>query len=218
MTIAAESRPARIRLLRVAAATWLSLVSAAVIVDHVVLSRLANDIQISTQNVQATLLKGRLAELERRVDATERRPAQQTQASFDTVRQTLEERLAKLEQEPPTHTAAADVEHLQSRLEQLEARLKQVRQPPAPVVAPVHRPPPAEAAKPLTVEPPFRLLGIDLRAGERFLSIAPAGTRSLADARVLRLGEVESGWQLESLEGRTAVFRFEGQARQLTVP
>ena len=96
--------------------------------------------------------------------------------------------------------------------------LKEVRQTPAPAAAPPRRPPPAEAARPTTVEPPFRLLDIELRAGERFLSIAPADSRSLAAVRVLRLGETESGWRLESLEGRTATFLFNGQARRLSVP
>lgn len=219
MSFPAESRPqSRARLLHVAAATWLLLISAAVIIDHVALSRLADDVQASAPSLKVAMLDSRLAELERRMDAADRRPASLTQDSFDAARQALEARLATLEQAASTQAATADIALLQSRLEQLEARAREVRQAPAPATAPARRLPPTEAARPATAEPPFRLLGIELRAGERFLSIAPADARSLAEARVLRLGETESGWQLEALEGQTAVFHFDGQTRQLAVP
>lgn len=220
MSFPAESRPqSRARLLRVAAATWLLLISAAVIIDHVALFRLADDVQASAPSLQVAMLDSRLTDLERRMDAADRQPASLTQSSLDATRQALEERLAVLEQTASTpQTAAADIAPLQSRVEQLEARMREVRQAPAPATAPARRPPPADTARPALAEPPFRLLGIELRAGERFLSIAPADARSLAEARVLRLGETESGWQLEALEGQTAVFRFDGQTRQLAVP
>jgi len=219
MSFPAESRPqSRARLLHVAAATWLLLISAAVIIDHVALSRLADNVQASAPNIQVAMLDSRLADLERRMDAADRRPASLTQDSFDAARQALEARLVTLEQAASTQATAADIALLQRRLEQLEVRVREVRQVPPLAAAPARRPPPAEAARPATPEPPFRLLGIELRAGERFLSIAPVGARSLAEARVLRLGETESGWQLEALEGRTAVFRFDGQTRQLALP
>lgn len=208
----------RTRLLRVAAATWLVLVSAAVVVNHVSLSRLAEEVRASPPTIEVALLDGRLTELESRADSAKHRPEPLTQTGLDAVRQALEQRLARLEQRDAARAAMTDIEHLQSRLDQLEARLKKVRQTPVPAATPARRPPPAATARPMIVEPPFRLLDIELRAGERFLSIAPADPRSLASARVLRLGETESGWRLESLEGRTATFLFNGQARRLSVP
>lgn len=219
MTLPPDFHPAsRTRLLQVAAATWLLLVSAAVVVNHVSLSRLAEDVRASAPAIDVAMLDSRLTELELLTDSTGHQPEPLTQASLDTVRQALEERLARLEQTDAEPPATTDIAHLQSRLDQLEARLKEIRQPPPPAAAPARRPPPAEAARPTTVEPPFRLLDIELRAGERFLSIAPADSRSLASVRVQRLGETESGWRLESLEGRTATFLFNGQARRLSVP
>jgi len=219
MTLPPDFHPAsRTRLLQVAAATWLLLVSAAVVVNHVALSRLAGDVRTSAPAIEVALLDSRLTELELLTDSTGHQPEPLTQASLDAVRQALEERLARLEQTDAEPPATTDIAHLESRLDQLEARLKEVRQPPPPAAAPARRPPPAGAARPATVEPPFRLLDIELRAGERFLSIAPADSRSLAAVRVLRLGETESGWRLESLEGRTATFLFNGQARRLSVP
>lgn len=142
MTLPPDFHPAsRTRLLRVAAATWLLLVSAAVVVNHVALSRLAGDVRASAPAIDVALLDGRLTELELLTDSTGHEPEPLTQASFDTVRQALEERLARLEQADTEPPATTDIAHLQSRLDQLEARLKEVRQPPPPAAAPARRPP-----------------------------------------------------------------------------
>ena len=117
MSFPAAPRPqSRARLLHVAATTWLLLISAAVIIDHVALSRLADDVQASASSIQVAMLDSRLADLERRMDATDSGPAALTQISFDTARQALEERLAALEQTAPIQAAVADIVLLQSRL------------------------------------------------------------------------------------------------------
>lgn len=218
MTFPAESTTtSRTRLLRVCAATWLLLISAAVIVNHVALSRLLDETRSNSQSAEFAALSGLVTELVQQMDAIERRPAPVTQASFTSARQALEERLSRLELSAADHAAASEMASLRSRLDEIEARAARP-QPPTPPAAPARRAPPAEAARPRIVEPPFRLLGVELRGGERFLSIAPADTRSLAQARVLRPGETEGGWRLDALDGRTAVFSFEGQVRQLAVP
>src|SRR5690625_5150366 len=165
MTLPPDFHPtSRTRQLQVAAATWLLLVSAAVVVNHVSLSRLAKDARASAQAIEVALLDNRLTELELLTDSTGHELEQLTQASLDAVRQALEERRARLEQADPAQDVATDIAHLQSRVEQLEARLKEIRQTPAPAATPPRRPPPAEAARPATLEPPFRLLDIELRA------------------------------------------------------
>lgn len=62
------------------------------------------------------------------------------------------------------------------------------------------------------------MIGVELRAGERFLSILPADSAALAQARLLRAGETEAGWRLEVIEDGTAVFRHGDEVRRLTVP
>ena len=106
---------------------------------------------------------------------------------------------------------------LRSRLDEIEARAARP-QPPTPPAAPARRAPPAEAARPRIVEPPFRLLGVELRGGERFLSVAPMAATSLGSVRLLREGDAEGGWHLQSIEARVAVFRVDGQVQRLAVP
>ena len=62
------------------------------------------------------------------------------------------------------------------------------------------------------------MIGVELRAGERFLSILPTDAAALAQARLLRAGETEAGWRLEVMEDGAAVFRHGDEVRRLTVP
>ena len=219
MRIPLESSPARrVRPLHVVTTAWLSLISLVVIVDHVALSRLAEDSQASAQSARIAVLEQTLSEWGQRVDVIERRPEALTQEGFVGVRRAIEERLSRVEQSAADHAAASELALLKEHVDRLEARVERTRQAPAPQAAPAPRPAPTESARPRIVEPPFRVLGAELRAGERFLSIAPAGSGSLAEVRVLRPGESLDGWRLDSLDARTAVFSFEGQVRQLAVP
>ena len=86
MTLPPDFHPtSRTRLLRVAAATWLLLVSAAVVVNHVSLSRLAEDVRTSAPAIDVALLDSRLTELELLTDSTGHEPEPLTQASLDTL-------------------------------------------------------------------------------------------------------------------------------------
>jgi hypothetical protein len=219
MSIPTDSPPARrVRLLYVLAATWLLLISLVVIADHLALSRLGEDSQANAQSVRIAVLEQTLSEWGQRVNAIELRPEALTQEDFVDLRRAIEERLARVEQSAADHAAANELAFLKERVDQFEARVATTRPTPVPQAAPTPRPAPTESARPRIVEPPFRLLGAELRAGERFLSIAPAGSRSLTEVRVLRPGESLDGWRLDSLDARTAVFSFEGQVRQLAVP
>jgi hypothetical protein len=62
------------------------------------------------------------------------------------------------------------------------------------------------------------VIGAELRAGERFLAILPSASSALTQVRLLRPGETEAGWHLESIEGSSALFRHGDDTRRLPVP
>ncbi|MCB1940267.1 MAG: hypothetical protein KDE64_13850, partial [Rhodocyclaceae bacterium] len=74
------------------------------------------------------------------------------------------------------------------------------------------------ATKPKVPEPPFRVLSVELRGGERFLSITSTAAVSLAGTRLLREGDTEGGWQLQSIEAQAGVFQVNGQTHRVAVP
>lgn len=208
-----ESRPHG-TLMRVAVVIWLLLISGAVVFNQVALSGLAIQVETCAPSQQVAVLEKRLAELVEQVEHGQQQPGALPQARYEAEREALELRLSTIEEALGTPPAADILLPLQARLEQLEMRLS--APPPAPPTPP--RPRAAAPAKPKAVEPPFRVIGAELRAGEPFLSIMPAAANALAQVRLLRPGEAEGGWQLEAIERSIAVFRHGDDIRRLPIP
>ena len=208
-----QSRPYG-TLMRVAAVIWLLLISAAAAINHVALSGLATQVETSAPSLQVAVLEKRLAELIQQVEHAPQQPIALPQARYEAERQTLEQRLSVIEGALGNQPTADILLPLQARLEQLEMRLSAPRpSPPTPPRANAAAP-----AKPKAIEPPFRVIGTELRAGEPFLSILPAAANALAQVRLLRPGETEAGWQLQAIERNTAVFRHGNDSRRLPIP
>ncbi|WP_415764782.1 chemotaxis protein [Pseudomonas sp. ZB1P45] len=109
-----------------------------------------------------------------------------------------------------------DLTALRTRLEQVEQQLLDLRTQPSP-------PPPTPAAtrakktarpKPAPLSPPFTVLGVESRGGERFLAVAPHNSRALMDVRLLHSGEQLGTWQLKVLEPNSAIFAVAAQPDQ----
>ena len=211
--LGSESRPHG-TLMRVAAVTWLLLICAAVAINRVALSGLTAQIDTRAPSRQVAALEKRLAELIQQVEHAQQQPVALPQARYEAEREALELRLSAIEASLGNQPATDNLLPLQTRLEQLEMRLSPP--PPAPPTPP--RPRAAATTKPKTIEPPFRVIGTELRAGEPFLSIMPAAADALAQVRLLRPGEAEAGWQLETIERNTAVFRHGNDSRRLPIP
>lgn len=208
-----ESRPHG-TLMRVAVVTWLLLISGAAVINHVALSGLAAQVETHAPGMQVTVLEKRLAELIKQVEHVQQQPDALPQARYEAERQALEQRMSVIEEALDSQPAADNLLPLQARIERLEMRLS--APPPAPPTPP--RPRAAAPAKPKATEPPFRVIGAELRAGEQFLSIVPAASDALAQVRLLRAGEAEAGWHLEAIERNTAVFRHGDDSCRLPIP
>ncbi|GMV68588.1 MAG: hypothetical protein AMXMBFR76_10270 [Pseudomonadota bacterium] len=210
---APSERGSGTRWFKISAAFWLLLISAVALINSVGLSRLADRTQGSAQDAQVKALGLRVADLERQADADRRRPAPISQAYFANARQALDERMTRLEAAEETSALAVDLQTLQARVNGIETRLEKTRQ-----VASAARPRAPVATKPKMPEPPFRVLGVELRGGERFLSITSTASTSLAGARLLREGDAEGGWQLQAIEAQAGVFHVNGQTVRVAVP
>jgi len=110
----------------------------------------------------------------------------------------------------------ADLTALRARLEQVEQQLLDLRTKPFP-------PPPTPSAtkpkktarpKPTPLSPPFSVLSVESRGGERFLAVAPHDSRSLTDVRLLHSGEQQGAWRLKILEPNSAIFAVAAQPDQ----
>ena len=198
---------------RIAITAGLLLASILTIVNSVQLARWSKQDQASAQNVNIQALTARIDTLETQVDAFKHLPKTITQGDFDAVRQALEERLSRLEQLQGTDARSDDVQTLQLRVNDIEAHLKKSAAQRA-----TARPHTASTIKPQVPEPPFTVVGVELRGGERFLTIAAPGATSLSQVRLLREGEADSGWQLQSIDTHVAVFRVYDQTLRIALP
>ncbi|MDH4564518.1 hypothetical protein E8F06_26280 [Pseudomonas sp. BN411] len=199
--------------MRPAAITWLLLVSASAVIDHVALLRLAEQMQTRAATSQVEILQQRLDELTLQVEQLPQ-PQALPMERYESERQVLEQRLSALEHALSNLATADSLLPLQARVEQLEARPMTSRQP-APVVARPRSPAPS---KPQEIQPPFQVIGIELRANERFLAIQPSTSGSLSQVRLLLPGETEAGWRLQHIERDAAVFQQGNDTRRITLP
>ena len=114
---------------------------------------------------------------------------------------------------------AADMTALRARLEQVEQQHQEFKTPPSapPLTPSAAKPKKTARTQPTPLSPPFSVLAIESRAGERFLATAPHGSRALAHIRLLHPGEQIGNWRLKALEARSALFAVTDQPDQ-TVP
>ena len=213
MTIRGLEHRKHSTLMRTAVLAWLLLVSAAAVIDHVALLRLAEQLQTRAATSQVEVLRERLAELTQQIEQQPQPEALST-TRYEAERQLLEQRLSALDEALSLLPTADSLLSLQARVEQLEARSVTAR-PPAPALARPRAPAPA---KPQESEPPFQVIGVEWRANERFLSIQPSASGSLSQVRLLLPGEAEAGWRLKHIEGDAAVFQQGHDTRRIALP
>ena len=197
----------------IAVGVWLLLVSALAIVNSVGLSRLTEQSRASVQDAHVQALATRVGDLEQQAEAVKRQPKPVSQADLDTARQALDERLTRVEEAHAPNDHASEIQALQARVGAIENRLKKS----AATVAAAPRNT-AEPPKPTAPEPPFNVVGLELRGGERFLSLTVPGATSIRDVRLLREGDTLGAWHLQALEAHVAVFRIEGQTLRIALP
>ena len=65
----------------------------------------------------------------------------------------------------------------------------------------------------------FRVVGAELRAGQRSVSVAPStGDFTPAQLQVLLPGDAVGPWRLQAIEGNTAVFQAGNHTRRVAIP
>jgi len=110
----------------------------------------------------------------------------------------------------------ADLTALRSRLEQVEQQLLELKTQPSPPPPTSSTTKPKKTARPKSIplSPPFSVLSVESRGGERFLAVAPPDSRSLMDVRLLHSGEQFGAWHLKVLEPNSAIFAVAAQPDQ----
>jgi len=196
---------------------WLILVSAIAVIDHVALSQMTTDVR--SYESEISIVQADLAKLERQLDDVAAQPASVSEARFVAAREAWDARIAQLEQAIGNAAQRDELAPMHDRLNALETRLSNLR-PTRPTPASRSRSTVDATPKnpPEVLVPPFRVLGIDIRGGESFLSVAPTGADTLTQVLALRVGEAYGDWRLEKLNGTSAEFRIGSRSIKLELP
>jgi hypothetical protein len=204
----------------VMAALALLVLGVLVGVNHARLSRLEKSIRASEHASELARLSSEYASMASDVRSLKTAPRAATEVSINILKAQWEERFSALEDGALAYATAHDLAALADRMNVVEARVQRAPRKPTPRALPSVAPGSASSTSsaPAKLDPPFLPLGIELRGGERFLSIVPAGASSIAQARALRPGDREGNWILDRLERNVAEFRVEGQTQRLSVP
>ncbi|NMG02993.1 hypothetical protein [Azoarcus taiwanensis] len=166
-------------------------------------------------NTRLQRIEAQVAGLTETTQSLQRRPAAATAANLQDTRQAMEARIAQIEQELSSRVATEDLDALRAEVEQIKAR-QAVARAPAPAQPRSSRPAVAKAEPPPL---PFRVIGTELRAGHRSVSIAPStGNFTASQMQVLLPGDAVGSWRLQGIEGSTAVFQTDGQTRRVAIP
>jgi hypothetical protein len=193
---------------------WLIGLSVLMAVSLRATGTLAPQDQLDAARRQQQLLEARLAELNQNLEALQARPQAATAQALQTTRESLEARIASMEQAMSGHATANDVAALRTDVEQIKTRQAAMR------AATETRPRAARPAVTAPKETPiaFRVIGAELRGGLRTVLVAPSGSSSADQLQPVLPGESVGPWRLEAIEGQTAVFRSGEQTRRLAIP
>ncbi|CRM12334.1 MULTISPECIES: methyl-accepting chemotaxis protein [Pseudomonas] len=208
--------------------------------EHHQLSQLSNNLAATADKSSLDALLTRLGKVDERLDAVDGkhlvsnedfRAGQQALSNRIDAAQAYAKQASEATQELSRNAASSgELVVLKASLETIDNRLhelgqSQAKQPPA--ATPKPKPAPHKSApvqKPTTnivtpQPPPFTVIGIEYRGGERFLSVAPTGSTQLSQIYLIRPGDAVAGtaWRLNTLDGKSARFDVAGTSQTVTV-
>lgn len=192
---------------------WLVCLSVFVLLGYQTMSDPTDQARLDTRLQR---LEAQVTALAETVQDLQQRPAAATAAGLQDTRQTLEARIGQLEQALGTRAAADDLQTLRTVVEQIKARQTAVR-----AAAPIR---PRTPSQPVDSRPeppplPFRVVGAELRAGQRSVSIAPSAGEFTADqVQVLLPGDAVGPWRLQAIDRNAAVFQAGEHTRRVAIP
>lgn len=194
---------------------WLVVLSILVGTGYRAMAGLADRAHVDLSLRQVQVLEARIAELADSVQMLQAQPESATVAVLHDTRQRLETRLTQMEQALADRSAAEALQALRTEVEQMKTRPQ-----PAPTVPPPPTKPVTPVAATARQSPfPFRVLGSEIRAGQRSVSVAPVKGELTADKiQVVLPGEAVGPWELQAIEANTAVFQNGKQTRRLVIP
>lgn len=146
------------------------------------------------------------------------------QSDLISVQQELRQRTESLSEQLNQFALKKDVAELQRRIAVNNERITKLESDIATISVQIHSLNEAQQVKAKTINkanvvysPPFKVLGAELRGGERMLVILPQGKSSIDAVQLISTGQSYGNWQLQSFNSKTATFKSGNKTRQLAI-
>ncbi|KMK85836.1 hypothetical protein [Pectobacterium brasiliense] len=194
---------------------WLSVLTVFIGLSYRTIAELAERKQVDDSMQQIRVLEESVTELVDSMQVLQTHTLPASATALRELQQNLENRLAQIEQMQENQASTQAVQTLRDELERLKSQ-QAVAHPSPPTTHSTASP---TATTPRKMPFPFRILGLELRAGQRMVSLAPtSGKLSSNQIQLVSLGETVDQWRLDAIEGDTAIFSRAGQTRRLAIP
>lgn len=148
-----------------------------------------------------------------------------SQAELTHTQQELKTRIQAVSDQFDNYATKAEIQALQLQLNALSETVQKLQEAiTTKPVAPTQPTPtttiqPARTAQPQrAAAQPFKVLGSELRGGERFLAVQPLGHDEIASVILLGAGHSISNWILQSIGDNTAIFKVANRQRRVSIP
>ncbi|MFJ4346330.1 hypothetical protein [Pseudomonas sp. NPDC089401] len=187
------------------------VVAGALVYQQRSLEQLAESVQGSSTTVEVQSLGERLSTLEQFNDTQQKQPTAITLEQLSDLRREFEAQVTILDVQLADRAAASELQMLKDSVEAVSASVQKLE------AEKTAQRPATRAPKPVLKEPPFTVLGIEVRGGHRFVAISPQGRPGPEHIQLLRIGDHFLGWHLESIEPQAVVFRTGELTRRLDV-
>jgi hypothetical protein len=202
---------------------WLLVLTGLVFSNLATTARMQADISESGQDSRVLLLEDAVAELAGQLAVLQERPwvhqdqLLQAQRELNGRIRTMNDNLAGMAKQSELQALQVQLQQLQHDLQALQAA--PVVKPAAPADASLSPGGKARAERQggVIVTPPFKVLGVELRGGERLLSVLPTGEASVTSVLLLGAGQHIGPWRLEAIEDRHAVFKVGARTHRIAI-
>lgn len=206
---------------------WLLVLSFLVFSNLGVTTQLVNVANTDQKSPHIQAIEGQLIQLSEQLNV--QRQALLTnptvsQAELTHTQQELRTRIQAVSDQFDNYAAKAEIQALQLQLNALSETVQKLQDAISKPAIPVQATPTAAIQPARTTQPqkaaaqPFKILGSELRGGERFLAVQPLGHDEIASVILLGAGHSISNWVLQSIGDNTAIFKVANRQRRVSIP
>lgn len=146
-----------------------------------------------------------------------------TQSQLTDVQQELMQRVQAVTEQFHLYVTKSELATLQKQLLDNQQRISKIEASITALTTQLNAlnttPPKAQPTKKVTVSssPPFKVLGAELRGGERVLVIQPSGKTTIDSLQLVSIGQSYANWQLQSFNRQSAEFRQGTKVRRISI-